>query len=121
MVKALFDTNILIDYLNAVPQALAELDHQNDPAISAVTWIEILVGASASTETATRRFLGRFDLIPLDEVISERAVLLRRRHRLKIADAIAWASAQVTGRVFVTRDVKDFSASDPGIRIPYTL
>jgi hypothetical protein len=27
MVKALFDTNILVDYLNAVPQARTELQH----------------------------------------------------------------------------------------------
>jgi hypothetical protein len=121
MVKVLFDTNILIDYLNLVPQAHRELDQHDGAAISAVTWIEVLVGATGSNEVATRRFLGQFTVIALDESVSEQAVMLRRRHRLKLADAISWASAQISGRLFITRDAKDFAMSDPGIRIPYKL
>ena len=34
MVKALFDTNILVDYLNAVPQARAEFQRYTEKAIS---------------------------------------------------------------------------------------
>ncbi len=33
MVSALFDTNILIDYLNGVEQAKAELDRYSDKAL----------------------------------------------------------------------------------------
>ncbi len=121
MVKALIDTNILVDYLNGLPQAQAELSRYSDPAISAISWIEVMVGASPSTEAATRAFLERFALVSLDEAVSERAVLLRRTHRLKLPDAIAWASAQISGRTFVTRDAKDFSKADPGIRLPYSV
>ncbi|MEF0942844.1 PIN domain-containing protein [Rhizobium sp. BR 362] len=45
MVKALFDTNVLIDYLNAVPQARDELTRYGEKAISIITWMEVLVGA----------------------------------------------------------------------------
>ena len=44
MVKVIFDTNILIDYLNGTPQAKAELTLYTDKAISIVTWMEIQVG-----------------------------------------------------------------------------
>jgi predicted nucleic acid-binding protein len=37
MVKALFDTNILIDYLNAVPEALTELQRNTEKAVSIIT------------------------------------------------------------------------------------
>lgn len=37
MVKALFDTNILVDYLNAVPQARAELQRYTEKAMSIIT------------------------------------------------------------------------------------
>lgn len=121
MVKALFDTNILIDQLNGVAKAGAEIALYRDRAISAVSWIEVLVGASSGTEEAVRAFLGEFILVPLDEVVSERAVQLRRQHRLKLPDAITLASAQISGRLFVTRDEKDFSNGNPGIRIPYRL
>jgi hypothetical protein len=37
MVAVLFDTNILIDYLNGIPQAKTELDKYPDKAISLIT------------------------------------------------------------------------------------
>ncbi len=121
MVKALVDSNILIDYLRDIPEALSELALYRDPAICSVSWIEVMVGVTPALESITRNFLDRFVVVPLDEAVAERAVQLRRTHRLKLADAIAWASAQVTGRIFVTRDAKDFARIDPSIRIPYTL
>lgn len=51
MVKALFDTNILIDFLNAVPHAREELALYKDKAISVISWMEVLVGADAKVET----------------------------------------------------------------------
>ncbi|HEY0300443.1 MAG TPA: type II toxin-antitoxin system VapC family toxin [Rhizomicrobium sp.] len=121
MVKVLFDTNILIDHLNGVAKASAEIALYRDRAVSAVGWIEVLVGASPATETPARAFLSEFVLVPLDEAVSERAVQLRRQHRLKLPDAISLASAQISGRLFVTRDERDFSHGNPGIRIPYRL
>jgi predicted nucleic acid-binding protein len=38
MVKALFDTNILVDYLNAVPEARKELQRYTEKAVSIITW-----------------------------------------------------------------------------------
>jgi predicted nucleic acid-binding protein len=57
----------------------------------------------------------------LDDKISERAVTLRREYRLKLPDAIVWASAQVQAMLLVTRDTKGFPADDPGVRMPYRV
>ncbi len=46
MVKALFDTNILIDYLNGIPQAREEVALYDDSAISIISWMEVMAGAS---------------------------------------------------------------------------
>ena len=61
------------------------------------------------------------DMIALDDEIARRAVELRRAHRIKLPDAVIWATAQTTGRLLVTRNTKDFSPDDPGVRKPYTL
>lgn len=119
--KALFDTNILIDYLNAVPEARDEFARYDQKAISIVTWMEVLVGAAPAVETATRAFLDGFTIIALDGAVAERAVALRKRHRVKMPDAIVWASADVHSMLLVTRDRKDFPRETPGIRIPYRL
>jgi predicted nucleic acid-binding protein len=56
MVKALFDTNILVDYLNAVPEARTEFQRYTEKAISIVTWLEVMVGADGDLEAPTRSF-----------------------------------------------------------------
>lgn len=121
MVKALFDTNILIDYLRGIPSARDELHRYRQAAISVVSWMEVLVGATSTTERGTRAFLDQFTLLPIDDTIAERAVALRRTHRLKLPDAVVWASAQVHSMLLVTRDTKAFPVGDPGIRIPYAI
>jgi predicted nucleic acid-binding protein len=121
MVKALFDTNILIDFLNGVPQARAELDRYESKAISVVSWMEVMVGAPAEAEAGTRGFLNGFDLIGIDEEIAEKAVTLRRAHRVRLPDAIIWASADTKAMLLVTRDTRHIPEDAPGVRVPYRL
>jgi len=120
VVKALFDTNILIDYLNAVPEARTELRRYTEKAVSIITWMEVMVGADHDLEAGTRSFLSGFDIVAVDEVIAERAVSLRRSHRIKLPDAVIWATAQVHAMLLVTRNTKDFPVGDPGVRAPYS-
>jgi predicted nucleic acid-binding protein len=78
MVKALFDTNILIDYLNAIPEARNELGLYQETSISIITWMEVMVGAEPELETPTRNFLSRFTILGIDEKPSERSVFAGR-------------------------------------------
>jgi len=121
VVKALFDTNILIDHLRGIPGAASELARYEEQSISAITWMEVLVGAPPGSERATRAFLDGFRLIEIDKAVAERAVVLRRAHRLKLPDAIVWGSAQAHDMLLVTRDTKGFPPGDPGVRVPYTV
>ena len=119
--RALFDTNILIDYLNGIESAKLEVERYERPAISVISWIEVLVGTKAGLESATRKFLSSFDRIELTERIADKAVLLRRVGKISVPDAIILASAQIENLTLVTRNTKDFNADAPGIRVPYRL
>jgi predicted nucleic acid-binding protein len=119
MLNALFDTNILIDYLGAVADAKAELGRYQSRAISVITWMEVMLGASAKVEAPTREFLAGFTRIEIDDAVAARAVDLRKKHKMKLPDAIVWASAQQHAMLLVTRNTKDFPHDDPGIRVPY--
>ena len=121
MVAALLDSNILVDHLKGYPQATAEIGRYKNPAISIVTWIEVMVGAADDSSTHTRQFLDGFVIIGLDNTVAERAIILRQTYRLKLPDAVIWAAAQTTGRLLVTRNTKDFPADEPGVRAPYQL
>ena len=119
--KALLDTNILIDYLNGIPAAREELALYEEMAISIITWMEVMAGAPPLAARATREFLDRFALMAINEKVAERAVPLRQQFRLKPPDAIIWATAQVHAMLLVTRDTKAFPADNPGVRMPYTV
>jgi len=121
MVGALFDTNILIDYLNGIPAARQELARYERRAISTITWMEVLAGAGPQEEATLRAWLDGFEVIPLDNAIAARAVAIRRQRRLRLPDAIVWASAQAHDLLLVTRNTKDFPVDEPGVREPYRV
>jgi predicted nucleic acid-binding protein len=115
-----FDSNILIDALNGHPLAHAEIAKVDRPWISRMTWIEVLSKERGGTLRVIERFLNGFAVDELDTEIAKHAAGLRReRPRLKVADAVILASAQVNHRILVTRNTKDFPAEMPGIRVPY--
>jgi predicted nucleic acid-binding protein len=120
--KAVFDTNILIDYLNGVDTAAAEFELYDERLVSVVTQIEVLVGAQGpDEERLIRRFLAGFKVMDLDTSVAEQAVALRRQHGLKVPDAIVYASAREQGCMLVSRNTKDFKTEWPDIRAPYVI
>lgn len=119
--NAVLDTNVLIDYLNGVTAAREEMRRYPQPSISPISWMEVMVGTTAEDEPSVRRFLAGFREVVIDHEIAERAVALRREYRLRLPDAIIWASAQNEGALLVTRNSKDFPPEEPGVRVPYRL
>jgi hypothetical protein len=117
----LFDTCILIDYLRGISQARTECDRHVDRAISVITWMEVLAGATTSNQDDTRMFLRNFRSVALTAEIAEAAVAVRRTNKIKLPDAIILATAEAERRVLITRNTRDFPARAPGIRVPYTL
>ena len=121
-----FDANIVIDALAGYPPARTEIERAvgltSRPWISRMAWIEVLSKGNEAMVKDAMVFLSRFGLDEIDDEISRRAAALRReRPRLKSPDAIILATAQIRGRVLITRNTKDFPAEMPGIRVPYIL
>ena len=118
----LFDTNILIDHLNGVAKATREIRRSHDPAISVITWIEVMTGAASPGEEAIlRAFLSNFQYLEMTREVAERAAVIRRQRRIKMPDAIILATADTAGRQLVTRNAKDFPARTRGVRVPYKI
>ncbi len=118
--KALFDSDILVDYLIGLEKAKKELSLYSEKYISVISWMEVMIGAeNGEDEKKCRSFLAEFNLLAIQQKIAERTVTLRKKFRLKLPDAIIWATAQQEQCLLVTRNTKDFNKDDPGIRIPY--
>ncbi len=120
--KTLFDTCILIDYLNGVESAKNEIELFDNKAISTITWMEVMVGEDKNPDVSIEQWLSQtFTIINLDQPISIKAVEIRKSRKIKLPDAVIHATALVSERLLITRNTKDFSDSDPTIRIPYLL
>lgn len=118
--KALLDTNILIDYLGGREDAEREVGRYSHRLISSITWMEVLAGArDEAEEDVVDLFLRDFRVIEVTRLIARTAVEIRRVQRLRLPDAIIWATARDESAILVTRNTKDFPTDDPAVRIPY--
>lgn len=120
--KAVFDTNILVDYLGGSEAARGELARYRVRLISIITAIELMVGArNAREEAAIRGLLSSFETLELSAEIAREAVVIRKELRLKIPDAIVYATARTQGCLLVSRNTRELKSDWPDIRIPYHL
>jgi predicted nucleic acid-binding protein len=79
-------------------------------------------GASGpDEEAALRSFLLNFECLPVSSAVAERAAVVRRQIKVKMPGAMILATAEVAGRVLVTRNVKDFPGGIRGVRVPYKV
>jgi hypothetical protein len=114
------DTDILIDAgreTQAAINFLQSAEQDSILAISAVTKMELLIGCRNKTELrAVEQFLARFQLVKLDESITDTAIDLLRRYRLShgllIPDALIAATTIVFGASLASRNQKDYRFID---------
>lgn len=109
------DTNIVIYLLEG---RLAELPEADELHVSVISEIELLSynNLDSAGESAIRAFLGSTQVVDLTEKVKETAILLRRRHRLTIPDALIAATAQSLGAVLLTNDAKLLGLPDVASR-----
>ncbi len=120
--RALIDSNIVIDFLSGRPEAAEELGRYEQVAISAVTHAEVMTGAIVrGTWDQTRAFLMSMQIIAVDQKIAELGARIRVEAKIKMPDALIWATARTEGIILVTRNFKDFAPKEPSIRIPYQI
>ena len=118
---AIFDSNILIDFIQGIRPALEEVERNEQREISVITWMEVMTGVTPDHETSIRTLLSRFHKLPITDEIAEQAVLERRSRRIKFPDSILIATAIVRGGQLITRNTRDFPREENHVRIPYRL
>ena len=122
MALVLFDSNIIIDYLNGIGEARDELTYWDEPAISVVSWMEVRANIKPDEEDRFELLFsdGDFEIIRIDDAIMTAAAKIRTegiRQEPKIAlmDAIIKATAQVYNLTVITRNTvvvnKDVASS----------
>lgn len=127
MLKNLIDTDVLIDYLRGLPQAVKFLEKiiaDDTCYISAMTVAELYVGVREGKERQMlEKFLQAFSVIPIDSNIAEQGGVYRRdygkSHGVGLGDAIIAASAEFCGAKLATLNKKHFPMLK-NIGVPYS-
>ena len=121
LMRLLLDTNVLIDVLKGETTARDWLEEQQQPAVSVITWIEVLVGCRTAESQTVEAWLDSFERLPLDRDVARESVQARQRHGLKVPDAIILATARCHGLTLATRNSQDFPLSLSDVLHPYSL
>ena len=120
--RAILDSDVLIDFLQGREEARQEFRNYAKWEISVISWMEVMSGVESKDEVKEcRDFLDGLVVHPLAGGVAEEAIALRRKFRLRLPDAVIWATAREQGCLLVTRNSRDFPKNEPGIRVPYTI
>jgi len=119
----IFDTNVLI-YLSKFTLDPEKILKEKS-AISVITKIEALGYAFPNLEEhdLLRAICNEMDVIPLTDEISEETIKLRTKNRVKLPDAIIYATALVPDMPLPTNNIVDFKSLGNKVKIidPFTL
>ncbi len=114
-IKYIWDTNIVIYYLQQQfpPPAEKLIDKmiaEARPVLSVITEIELLCWKSATEKDLKilHDFIGDALLVELEQPIKYKTADIRRKHPIKLPDAIIAATAMVYELTLVSRNVSDF-------------
>jgi len=113
VVRVLLDSNIFIYAAAGEERAIAALDAASEAewaGYSALSRLELfgfpLLKPHHEERLAT--LLACFDEVPIDKRVIDDAIVIRRRRKIKVPDAIIAASARLMGATLVTRNAVDF-------------
>ncbi len=119
--RAVVDTNVLIDYLQGRSEAAHEFERNREIDVSAISAAELWTGATTDArERAVEALLATCSIVSADDVIAREAGWLRRTRSVRLPAALVWATARTRGQLLVTRD-ETFPADAPEVRHPYRL
>ncbi len=114
-IEILCDTDVIIEYLkgNETTKRIFDKLKPQNIALSAITLMELYYGALNKRElNKIKKALSNFNILPLNEEITEIAINLIERysksHRLKIPDALIASTAIYHDISLWTYNIKDF-------------
>lgn len=127
MARILIDTDILIDVARAIETAIdrLEIEAQNSRLlIGGITQMELTIGCRNRTELQNLdRFLQRYEVIKLNEAISDKAIELIQvyslSHGLLIPDALIAATAIACNVPLLSKNQRDYRFIQELNLLPY--
>ena len=116
--KVLIDTNIAIAYIgnNLSFESMNKLDiiFNDEYHLSVINKIELLgyPGLDKNEEEKFNLLINHSVLHQINDVIIQKTISIRNKHRIKLPDALIAATCLVNGLDILTHNIKDFDNID---------
>ncbi len=115
---AMYDTNIMIDYLIGKEEAAEIIRKSTDErgiSVSSISCYELFDGAKGTDEEVLESLFSRITVHPIDLKVARKASDMHKKLRktgseLSIADMFIVATAEANDEIFITKD-SDFKGS----------
>ena len=108
MNEYLLDTCFILGLFKGDKTALALMQHAppQNCYISVINRIELLGyhGITPNDEQILTQFLNEMVCLPLSPAVEQKAITIRKRHKIKLADSVVLATALVNGLELLTLD-----------------
>ena len=107
------DTDVLIWYLRGNDKSYKTIENLEIFSISVITYMELVQGMRNKKElNLLEDFLNRFQVIKLNEFISDKAAMLLKNYRLShgllIADSLIAATAIIEEVPLISKNQRDY-------------
>ncbi|MCX6579541.1 MAG: type II toxin-antitoxin system VapC family toxin [Candidatus Aminicenantes bacterium] len=108
--KVLLDSNIIIYLSKGLLDIGSIFEKYDELYISIITYMEVLGFQFADKKELSliKELLNSFEIINLNSEIAEDVISIKQKKKIKLPDAIIWATAKFVGSDLSTRNVKDF-------------
>jgi len=119
MTAAYLDTNIIVGFFKGEDAIKAALERFDSLKIPATAYAEFMVGLKQESQRQAVDHVidALFEIVHSDRQICHEAATLRRTMRLKMPDAMIYATVKARGGVLITRD-KDFDEKAEDVYVP---
>lgn len=117
--NVIFDTNIVI-YLSKKLLAPEKVFTENIMySISIISKMELLGYAFNSNleENYISELIDSLNVVPLNDAVVNMTILIRKNNRIKLPDAIIYATAQVMNGKLLTNNISDFEKLNGSVEL----
>ena len=110
----LADSNLIIYAASGKYPDLVEWFTENKPAVSAVTWLEVLGyhKLKVDEKTTLENLFAELSVIYPSVEIFQKAIELRQQRKVSVGDALIAATAMINHLTLATHNISDFDWVD---------
>lgn len=121
----IFDTNVLIFVSKNILKITDILSPDVPPSISVISFIEALgyPFKSLDDEHYMKMICSSCTVIDLNDLIIAETIKIRKKHKIKLPDAIIYATALIEGKPLLTNNTDDFKKLGGQVKLidPFNL